>query len=314
MYKANSLFRPEQALDAIHDGRHALGDHPKARESIPYCISLPEEGIALFTYTWVDRDSNAGAALAIYGPGVGDSPIQQRLADRPIPKDMDFDAWHIEGFSMVQDLKFQKADIAWKNDEVELEFTFDAFHPPYAYSMHEDGCPAFIASNRIEQSGTAKGQLKIGDRIIQLDTTAHRDHSWGARDWMVMQHYKWFQGQVGDNVSVHFWHLHSLGKTDIRGYVYKDGLQASITGMTVDVDTDDQLRQKSMVATLTDEAGRETTLSGEFFAHYPLIPDPDFVLNESCLAVIIDGEAGVGQLEMGWPKAYLDYVSKNGPY
>lgn len=314
MYKTSSLYHPDLALDSVHDGRHQLNNHPKARESIPYCVVIPEENIALFTYTWVDADSNAGAALAIYGPGAGATPIQQRLADRPVSADMNFDNWIIDGFSMRQDLNFQTAQIAWKNEQIELEFDYEAFHPPYAYSMHKDGCPAYIASNRIEQSGTAKGRLKIGDRTITIDTTAHRDHSWGARDWLVMQHYKWFQGQVGKDVSVHFWHLQALGRTEIRGYVYKDGIQAEITAMEVEVKTDNNLRQESMSASLRDEMGRITSLKGEFFSHYPLIPDPDFVLNEACMVVEIDGKAGVGQLEMAWPKAYLDHIQSNGPY
>src|SRR3546814_11075207 len=78
---------------------------PLMRESIPYCVVMPKEKIALFTYTWVNKDSVAGAAFGVWGPGVGGEAITGYLPDRPVPRDMNFDAWQIEGFSMRQDRK-----------------------------------------------------------------------------------------------------------------------------------------------------------------------------------------------------------------
>src|SRR3546814_7154456 len=68
---AAKLFRPDSAIDPVNDGRHTLPDRPLMRESIPYCVVMPKEKIALFTYTWVNKDSVAGAAFGVWGPGVG---------------------------------------------------------------------------------------------------------------------------------------------------------------------------------------------------------------------------------------------------
>ena len=84
MFDNAVLAEPAMAIDPVHDGRHALPDKAHARESIPYIVVLPEHGIAFFTYTWVNGNSEAGAALAVFGPGVGGPHIQQRLADRQI--------------------------------------------------------------------------------------------------------------------------------------------------------------------------------------------------------------------------------------
>ncbi len=55
------------------------------------------------------------------------------------------------------------------------------------------------------QGKHVKGTLTLGDGKIKCDTTAgHRDHSWGTRDWLAFQHYRWFQGQTGTDCSVHF--------------------------------------------------------------------------------------------------------------
>lgn len=308
------LARADLGIDARHDGRHVLRDVPLARESIPYCVVMPEHRIALFTYTWVDRDSVAGAAMGIWGPGIGDTPIQAHLPDRPVPRDMDFDAWRIEDFSMRQDLRFHTADVSWKTPEAEIDFRFEAFHPPYAYSNHKGGCPPYAADDRIEQSGTITGTLRIGDRVIDIRTSGHRDHSWGTRDWGALHFYRWIQAQVADRVSVHFWDFFALGERQLRGYVFKQGLMAEITRLDFAWQGDAELNHTAYQCTITDEAGRTTRLEAKVFGIYPLIPDPDFVLNEGASTMIIDGEEGSGWLEMGWPRPYLRYIADSGRY
>lgn len=303
------LARANLVVDEVHDGRHQLPDRPLARESIPYCVVIPEEKIALFTYTWVNKDSVAGAALGIWGPGIGDKPIEARLADRAVPRDMNFDQWQIDGFSMRQDLRFKNADVRWEKDDVLVDFRYEAFHPPYAYSSHAGGCPPYAADDRIEQSGRITGTLRIGDRTININTTGHRDHSWGTRDWDALHYYRWIQAQAGDGISVHFWEFYALGERQVRGYVFKDGLMAEITDLDVAWRGDDRLNHTWYRCTIKDEAGRDTLLEAEVFGVYPLIPDPNFVLNEGASIMKIDGKDGCGWMEMGWPRSYLEYAA-----
>src|SRR3546814_3658943 len=122
MYEGAIWAEPDMDVDVVHDGRHVLPDVAMGRESIPYIVVLPEHRIAFFTYTWVSKDSVAGAALAVFGPGVGDEPIQQRLADRPVSPDMGFDDWRIDGFRMQQDLAFNKAHVRWETPEATVDF------------------------------------------------------------------------------------------------------------------------------------------------------------------------------------------------
>jgi hypothetical protein len=314
MFTNTVLAEPEMAIDPLHDGRHVLPDVPNGRESIPYIVVLPEHQIAFFTYTWVTKDSQAGAALAIFGPGVGGAPIQQGLPDRPVPKDMNFDNWVIDGFTMKQDLKFDKAHLRWETPEATVDFDFEAYHPPYAYGADPRGCPSYCATDRIEQAGRAKGTLRIGDRTIEFDATGHRDHSWGTRDWIPFQQYEWFVGQVGTETSVHFWHFHALGKTQVRGYVFKEGLMSRIETVDVDVTYDDQFWQTAYTANVVDAAGRTTRVETDVFGCYTLVPHPELSLNESGGRAKIDGRDGVGWMECAWPTKYLDHIRANGPY
>lgn len=310
MFENARLSRPSLAVDPVNDGRHKLrADRPLDRESIPFLVNLPEHGIAFFTYTWVNNAGEAGAAISIFGPGVGDAPIQVRLPDRKVADDMDFSDWTIDDFTMKQDLQFGHAEVNWQGDEAAIELVFDGSHPPYAYSANAEGCPTYCADDRIEQSGRARGKVTIGDKVIEFDTpSAHRDHSWGTRDWIAFQNYRWFQGQAGPDCSVHFWHLHALGSTKLYGYVFKDGLMAEISDLDFTWQHDEAFNQTRLDATLTDEAGRKTALEVEFFAHYPLIPHADLVLMEGAGRAQIDGREGAGWMEVAWPTSYLEHI------
>jgi hypothetical protein len=47
---------------------------------------------------------------------------------------------------------------------------------------------------------------------------------------------------------------------------------------------------------------------------YPLRPDPAFTLNEGAARIVIDGVAGSGWMEMGWPQPYLDHIAAGPGY
>jgi hypothetical protein len=235
--------------------------------------------------------------------------LQQRLPDLLIPSRQNFDDWVIGDFRMRSDLAFNKAHVQWDSPTLSIEFAFEAFHPPYSYASHRLGCPPYAASNRIEQAGLVQGELRFLDRKIQFSATGHRDHSWGPRDWMAMQHYEWFVGQTGDEVAVHFWRIQALGQIEVRGYVYKAGVMAPVTDVDVQVQFDRAFWQTGYTATVTDELGRKTVVHAECFAHYTLAPEPSYHLRESGAGAKIDGAPSVAWMEVAWPKTYLDHIS-----
>lgn len=313
MYDDIQLARSGLEVDVVHDGRHQLTDSDIARESIPYLIHLPDEGLATFTYTWVNGAGEAGAAFALFGPGVGDEPIQQKIADRPVAGDMNFSAWEIETFAMQQDLKFREAQVRWETPEATIDFEFSSLHPPYAYGTNKDGCPAYAATDRIEQSGFVKGTLDINGKSIAFDTVGHRDHSWGTREWQAFQYYNWFQGQSKDgSVVVHYWRFFAYGQENLRGYVMKEGLLAEVLDLKTELVFDEKMQQKTLMSTLVDEAGRTTEVRAEFYAHYNLLPVPETNLGEGAAVASYDGVDGVGWLEVGWPTKYLEFAQKSG--
>ncbi|MGD9664914.1 MAG: hypothetical protein AB7U34_06890 [Novosphingobium sp.] len=318
MLDKNLLANPQMWLDPKNDGRHALRDAPAMRESIPYVISLPEHGLAAFVYTWVDRQSVAGYATAIFGPALPDGPIVGRVNDVQMAAGDNFDDWLIGDFYLSQDLEMHHARVEWKTNAASLEFDFEATHPAYGFANDPRGCWEFFADDRLEQGGRAKGTITVGEKTYPFDATAHRDHSWGARDWHIAHHWKWLVAQSGSDIALHVFQMFVRGKIELRGFVFKDGKQAEVTDFSCDFELDDHLNQKSLNGTITDNLGRETVFTSTCFAVQPLHPEPANCLNEGALDMVIDGKPSLGWVEFKWPQADIDHavqLAKEGrPY
>lgn len=307
MYEEIKFSKESMKVDVIHDARHKLDNVPFARESIPYTLHIPELQIAAFTYTWVNYEGEAGAAFALFGPGLGVEPIQQRISDRKISDEMDFSDWKIDNFRMQQDLKFRRAEISWETPQASIHFTFDALHPPYSYGSHAQGCPDFCAVDRVEQAGFVDGEILLGKKRIPFKSFAHRDHSWGSRRWQEFQFYHWFEGKSKDgSIAVHFWRYLAHGVESIRGYVLKEGMLAEITSVQTDIEYE-SLWQKKISLIVFDDAGRRTNVDADFYAHHPLIPSEEIELREAAGSATFDGKQGLAWLEVGWPSDYLKH-------
>ncbi len=308
-YEDIALSQPNMVVDTIHDGRHQLDAIEFARESIPYTLHIPELQIAAFTYTWVNAPGEAGAAIALFGPGVGSEPFQQRMADRPVSDEMNFSDWRIDSFHMSQDLQFRSAEVSWQTPDAGIEFTFEAIHPPYAYGSHVDGCPDFCAVDRIEQSGRVTGKIRLGGKVTTFETLGHRDHSWGCRQWRAFQFYHWFEGKSADgSIVVHFWRYLAYGVENIRGYVVKACKMAQIVSVETNI-TYDNLWQQGIELIVMDDLGRRTHVNADFYARHPLVPAPEIELREAAGKASYDGKTGLAWLEVGWPSTYLNNIT-----
>lgn len=299
--------KPIPELDPLNDGRHPLRNLPLERESVPYVLSLPEHGIGAFIYTWVNKDNLAGSVFVAYGPGVGEQPIVEAIDNVPVPATANFDDWKVGCVGIRQDLKLRQAQIRVDSPRATLEARFDALHPAYAYGFHAEGCPDYAATNRLEQAGRMVGSLSIDGKSFAFDTTGARDHSWGTRDWEAPQHWKWLHAQSG-GTCVHFWQINARGRTDLRGYVHRDGRTVEAASVDVDFEVDAQYQQKHIVARVVDGDGRSVVVSGDFFAHFPLLPGPHTTLIEGSMRCQVDGAPGVGWVEFMWPTPYLEYL------
>jgi len=143
----------------------------------------------------------------------------------------------------------KKWRLAFKDERFEVELIFNERFPPYIYMSQEDPGEALkkygmeilkvAATRHYEQGMNVKGVVKLKEngRIKekrQLNCQGHRDHSWGTRDWVLIDGWNWVACQFED-CTMNFTRVRALGK------VFEQGFISTSTGhervMTVEVET-----------------------------------------------------------------------------
>ncbi len=174
---------------------------------------------------------------------------------------MNLGHWQIEGRQIEQDLKFDKARVRWKTQRLEIDLHFEDSHRPYPYAV---------------------GSSRIGDRVIASNSTGHRDHSWGARDWAVSRRYKWMHAQVGREVSMHFWIVEAMGRTELRGCVFKNQVMSLVADVDFTFDYTGKVDADCFSATVTDAEGRVTQLDATVVSRFQLYPNRGLRAERAC--------------------------------
>jgi hypothetical protein len=292
------------------ENRHDLSALPGTREAAVYMLPLPEYDGAGIIYTWVTSEGKAGASVTFFGPGLGET-IDERVDQIDVPATMDFYNWDVGGLQLKIDTPFETAQFAYMGKRIEMEFRFEAMHPAFPFSAHRKGCPPYYAINRTEQHGTVKGYFKLDGKEYALDNSfCQRDRAWGPRIWGLNQHYKWFHATTS-HAAVHFFELQSFGRVHQLGYVFKENHMAEITSLKHDFTFDDNMHHTSINVVAHDSSGRITSLSCRTIAQFVYPVDPMIQLNESPIAVTIEGREGAGWCEFCWNKNYLDFAREH---
>jgi hypothetical protein len=292
-------------LDASVEERHVLDrSRPHNRESLVWVLALPEEELGAFAYTWVDAHGRAGAAGVVFGPRLH-APVFELVDGIAVPPEMRLADWTAGPLQCAHREPLRSAEVAFRGEDMRLELSFDALHPPYAYGSHPDGFPMFFADERYEQGGRVRGTLHVGGDEIAFDGFGQRDHSWGARDWGAITHYKWLNF-LSAGCCIHVMDLQGYGRTTLRGYVHADGETAEIVEARLRYDFDDDLTHRELAAEFDDSAGRTTTarmIAAAAAIQYPI--NPRLTLVDVAGAAEVGGEAGVTYAEMAWAPEYL---------
>ena len=297
------------ALDPVHDERHTLVDRPKARESLMYMIQLPEHGVSFTVYTWVSAEGVAGGFFCAFGPGVGDESIFEQFGGIQMSDDARFADWQVAGVAIKQSTALNASDVHYSGEHAALTMHFEALHPAYPYSERPGGLPPFVADDRFEQAGRVTGTLTLRGNEIRIDTFAQRDHSWGVRDWSLIQHWKWFTAQT-DETLMHVFEIFGEGRRWVFGYVDRNGTVAPVVHADICWEGDDACIQRRIEIDVIDELDRRTSVVGETFAFTPWPADPRTTMHETGLKTTIDGRSGVGFVEFAWSKDYLESMTR----
>ena len=294
------------SLTDADDRRHQLSDLPIDRESLIFLLFLPEEDLGVIAYTWVNGQHQAASMGLVFGRD--DERFAQFHVDGVrVDPAADFDDWTVGPLTVRHGEPHTTAHVSFEHEGVTLDYSFEAITPAFSYHDNAGGCPAWLATNRLEQSGKVRGRLTIGDRVIDFDTTGHRDHSWGTRDWTAIHHYKWVNIQAGSDIAINFMHGMAVDQLYELGYVDRDGAQSPITSISTSIDRDPEFfSYTSANFSLVDELGRTTEITGGPRTAHVVWPAGGLESHDAGGPCTVDGVPGLMHVEEGWHPQFVE--------
>ena len=288
--------------DLMHDISRA-GCH--ARESWLWTAPVPDEELLAFLYTWRTAANRWSYFVFVGGPDPM-NPLYLDHAEDISLAGTDMDDAVIGRLYVRQPEPLHSAELAYEGNGLSLGIRFEGLHEPFSWHQNAGGCPDWVATDRYEQSCRTRGTLRLGDRQVEFTSAGHRDHSWGARNWSMLQHWKWINATADDEQSLHAMAMDVKGERIVQGYLNRDGLVSPLVSADAHADLDEQLNHRRVTADLVDEAGRTARLEADYRAGWRMPIDP-LLLNEFAMDATIDGRPAVAHIELGW---LSDYVAR----
>ncbi len=300
--------------------RHIFFDaaaHPDVRESLAYLVPLPELGLGIIYYTWVhalgpDGKSRAGSAGIVFGEGTGGETVFEVHDHIGVPDSASFDDWQVGPSRLTLSDDMMKSSISFRGERVSFDYDWTGINPSFGFGVNRNGCPQWLAWDRTEQGGHVRGTLTLDGTTHELDGHAHRDHSWGMRDWGGATHWKWWNVLSQGDTAIHAMELQYFGRTTLHGYTYKDGVYATILGLDADIEFDERFMHTRVDATITDDAGRSIAVSCRRGADLQWPVSPRLWIHEAAMHTTVDGVPGVGYIECAWPPEYVAHHRTDG--
>lgn len=294
--------------DLLHDVSHC---GPHARESLLWTAPLPAENLLVFIYMWREQGDRWGRFVFVGGPDMTE-PEFLSFDDNATFSGGDLDECVVGGLRVRQPEPLRVADLHFAGDGLELQLRFEGLHEPFSWHDNVDGCPDWVADNRFEQSCLVSGTVRLGDRTVEIQRSgAHRDHSWGARNWNMLQHWKWINATADDGSSLHAMLMDVKGERLINGYLFRDGRLAPLAAADAHAELDDGLVHRAVSAQFVDALGRGMSLRCEFSAGWSM-PIQHLLLNEIGMSGTIDGIPATVHVELGWPADYVERLTTGG--
>lgn len=291
---------------------HDANAHPDVRESLAYLVPLPSLGLGVIFYTWVHAlgdgtQGRAGSAGIVFGPGAGAEPVFEVHDHIMVPDSLGFDDWRVGPARVTLSDDMMHSTVAFQGDRVSFDYAWTGVNAAFGFAANRNGCPQWLAWDRVEQGGRVEGQLTLDGVTHRLDGHAHRDHSWGMRDWGGPTHWKWWNILTDGGTAIHVMELQYFGKTTVHGYVHKDGVYATVLDLDADVELDERFMHTKVRARITDDAGRSTVVESVEAADLQWPVSPRLSIHEAAMHTTV-----VGYLECAWPPEYVQHHRSDG--
>lgn len=294
------------------DLRHVHDPDPRWRESLYWNFLVPDASLGGFFYLRLDPNAALTSVMVAMYRGFAAAPAYFYARGEPLRPDMELDDVAVTGLHIKRLEPLRTFQLTFADGEgTDFRLTFTGIHSAFDYARSAAGCRSTVATNRFEQAGRLEGTLRLAGQTIPVLGFGQRDHSWGVRDWDLIQHYKWFAVQAGERSAVH------LLRTIIRGELIDNGYVFDGSGVSDIVHADitttygaDAIGHRRVAASFVDDLGRTTVLEGSVYARMAL-PIERSILFEGAGRFVLNGQPGVGVAEYLWPASYVEHVKKS---
>ena len=297
------------AFSDADDLRHHAAPGQRMRDSLFWNLIVPEQELAMQVYVFVNHRGRSGYNVCVWG-GDREPIVEQHLGE--VGPDADFDDWDDAGLRLRQPEVRRSAKLAYDSDRISLDYEFTALHDAFSYRENPGGLPSWFALNRFEQAGRVRGQLTVDGEAIAFDRIAHRDHSWGPRNWGYPHHWKWLLAHTPSGRALNGFIWIAEGEWGFNGYVLRDGRPVAIDRFTRQAaEYDERMDHTRLDAEILDVEGEMTTLALRSFGmvRMPHGDQQGTIIMEAGCRAEIDGEPGGGQFETHWPVQYLEHLA-----
>ena len=144
----------------------------------------------------------------------------------------------------------KKWRITYNDERCEVNVVFEGRFKPYLYMSQEDPRETLkkygmeilkvAATKHYEQGMNATGVVKLKEKgqvkeVRQINCYGHRDHSWGIRNWILIDKWNWMACQF-DDCTINSARVEVFGKIITRGFISTAEKQEPVTNVEVETE------------------------------------------------------------------------------
>ena len=152
-----------------------------------------------------------------------------------------------------------------------------------------------------EHAGRIQGRICVDGQAHAVEGYGQRDHSWGVRDMRVPTNWRWFSGQLADELCFNAIAVEVLSFRTTGGYVYCDGRAEALRGWSFEAERTSPRGGPTRVSlALVSDSGRRFAIEGTPLANIPVLVNTAgyaSVVNEAHTRFVWGDKTGYGVSE-----------------
>ncbi len=279
------------------------------RESYYFNMTDPTSGLSLITTIGIlpNRNLITGFVLVFKDYKILKlKPLFNRK--RQGYNDYSFD---INGLEYI--IEGPKWVLKFRSKDLEFELRFEPINKIYPYvTQDSDIILNSIGSQHYEQFGIYKGEFVINKNRVEIDPCfGHRDHSWGIRDWSVMDRYRLFCCAFSKEFAFNLWEgwISNSDMKFVKGYIFDGNQNIKLveSKVTTNYQNKDRNPIKAEISVL-DEWGKKYDFTSNVKVSIP-VPPRQSIIYESLAEIQCKGTrsypTGHGLLEYLFHEPYI---------